>query len=114
MPFTSAELIDIETALGAFCRDFIPVHMRRKLKIVYEINGLDIRILERRLCSAHSALWIVDNVAKFHYRPDARAWELYRVNDTGNWVKAPDSEPTDNLQSLIDRLAEDRYRVLWR
>lgn len=113
MPFSSAELVKIETALGAFCRDYIPVHMRRRLKIKYEINGYDVRILERKLCATHSELWIVNNIAKLQYSPESRAWELYSITDTGKWVKS-DSEPSHDLQSLIDRVAEDRYRVFWR
>lgn len=107
MPFSSAELIGIETPLGTFCREYIPAHMRRRLKITYEINGYNVRILERRLCSTHIALWLVNSIAKFHYSPDSRAWELYRVSSTGKWVKASDSEPTPDLQSLIDTVAED-------
>ena len=111
--FNDIELQRIKKLVGGFCKERIPDHQRCQIKVIYEIHGYDVRIIECRPCSIGSHLWTETPIARLQYDPDSFGWQLYWMRASGKWQKYPDLEPTNNLRSLIDTVAKDPFRVFW-
>lgn len=48
MPFTEIELRYIENSAGKMCKQRSPINLRDKLRIDYEVKGLDVVVYEER------------------------------------------------------------------
>ena len=105
---------EIEKSLGSFCREYVPVHLRRRLKLSYQVNGYEVRITERNLCAADARLWLVNPIAKLQFDPDTRRWALYRIREDGDWSRMTEVEPSQTPQALKELIADDRYQALRR
>jgi len=113
MPFNEIEKQRIKRIVGGFCQERIPDHQRCQVKVFYEVKGFDVRIIESRLCFMGSHLWAETPIARLQYDPDTLGWELYWRKASSRWKKYPGHEPTNNLRSLMDTIAEDRFQVFW-
>jgi hypothetical protein len=113
MGFNDIELRRIERLVGGFCRSRVPDHLKAKIKVFYEIRGYEVRILECRHSSGKGHLWVELPIARFKYDPDGFKWDLFWRRASGRWMKCPDFEPTNRLQSLIDEIKEDQFGVFW-
>ena len=113
MGFNDIELRRIEKVVGGFCRSRVPDHLMAKIKVFYEIRGYEVRILESRQFSGKGHEWVELPIARFKYDPDGFKWDLFWRRASGRWMKCPDFEPTNRLQSLIDEIKEDYHRLFW-
>jgi hypothetical protein len=113
MSFNDVERQRIKKLVGGFCKERIPDHQRCQIKVLYEVHGYDVEIIESRPFSIGSQLWAENPIAKFQYDPDTLGWQLYSMRATGNWEKYPEKEPTNNLRSLIKEIEKDPSRVFW-
>jgi len=113
MPFNDIEKQRIKKIVGGFCRERIPDHQRSQVKLFYEANGFDVKIIESRPSFNGSHLWTETPIARLRYDPNTLEWQLYWMRASGRWHKYPGFEPTHNLRSLIDTIAEDPFRVFW-
>jgi hypothetical protein len=113
MSFNDIERQRIKTLVGGFCEGGIHDHQRCQIKVLYEVHGYDVEIIESRPFSIGSQLWAENPIAKFQYDPDTLGWQLYSMRATGNWEKYPEKEPTNNLRSLIKEIEKDPSRVFW-
>ena len=113
MSFNDIEKQRIKRIVGGFCEERIPDHQRSQVKLHYEIQGLDVKIIESRPSFPNSHLWTEKPIARLQYDPDIFVWQLHWMRPSGKWQKYSDLEPTNNLKSLIDTIAEDRLQVFW-
>jgi len=104
------EFAEIEKSLGSFCREFVPVHLRRRRKLSYQVNGYEVKIIERNLCAADARLWIVHPIAKLQFDPETRRWALYRIREDGDWSRMTEVEPSQTPRALRQMIADDRHR----
>jgi hypothetical protein len=113
MPFNKLEKARIERIVGSFCHDRIPDHLRSQIRVIYEVRGHEVKIIETRPHFMRKQEWTEHPVARMKYDPKTLKWQLYWRRASGKWMKYPDFQPTSNLQSLIETIAEDRYAVFW-
>jgi hypothetical protein len=113
MPFNDIEMQRIKKLVGGFCQERIPDHQRSQIKLFYEIHGFEVKLIESRPVFIGSHLWAENAIAKIHYDPYTLGWQLYCLRASGKWQKYPGSEPTNNLKSLINTVANDPYQLFW-
>jgi hypothetical protein len=113
MPFNDIELLRIKRLVGGFCDKRIPDHLRNQIKVLYEVRGYEVKIIETRPHFMRKHEWTEHPITRMKYDPDTLRWQLYWRRASGNWMKYPDFEPTNRLQSLIDEIKEDRFGVFW-
>ena len=113
MPFNDIELLRIKRLVGGFCDTQIPDHLRNQIKIFYEVRGYEVKIIETRPHYMRKHEWTEHPIARMKYDLDTIRWQLYWRRASGKWMKYPDFEPTNRLQSLIDEIRDDRFGVFW-
>jgi hypothetical protein len=113
MPFNELEKVRIERIVGGFCRERIPDHLRSQIKVYYGVRGHEVRILKSRPSYVKSYLWTDSPIARLKFDPTTMEWELFWMRASRKWQRYSDLEPTRNLKSLIDTIAEDRHSVFW-
>jgi len=113
MPFNEIEKQRIKRIVGGFCQERIPDHQRSQVKLFYTIKGYEVRIIKSRPTVPNNHLWTDTPIARLLYDPDTLGWELYWRKASSRWKKYPGHEPTNNLRSLMDTIAEDRFQVFW-
>jgi hypothetical protein len=113
MPFNDIELLRIKRLVGGFCDKRIPDHLRNQIKILYSVRGHEVKIIESRPTMTNSHLWAETPIARLQYDPKTLEWQLYWMRASGKWYRYSGLEPTSNLRSLIDTIAEDRHSVFW-
>jgi hypothetical protein len=113
MSFNDIERQRIKKLVGGFCKERIPDHQRCQIKVLYEVHGYDVKIIECRPCSIGSHLWTENPIAKFQYDPDTLGWHLYSMGGSGKWEKYPELKSTCHLKALIEEIEKDPYCVFW-
>lgn len=111
--FNDIELQRIKKIIGAFCKERIPDHQRFMIKLFYEIRGFEVKITESRPSFPNSSIWVDTPIARLQYDPDTLCWQLYWMRGTGKWQLYEDLEPTNSLQDVINKVAEDPHYVFW-
>jgi hypothetical protein len=113
MPFNDIELQRIKKVVGEFCEGRIPEHLLNQIKILYEVRGHEVKIIETRPHFIRKHEWTEHPVARMKYDPGTLKWQLYWRRASGKWMKYPELTPTSRLQSLIEVIKEDRFGVFW-
>jgi len=113
MPFNGIGEQRIEKVVGGFCEKRIPEHLRNQIKLIHEIRGYDVKIIECRPYFLNSHEWTESPVARMKYDPKTSKWQLYWRRASGKWWKYPDREPTNRLEDLIDEIQKDPHHVFW-
>jgi len=80
---------------------------------VYEVRGLEVKIIESRLSSVNSHECADSPIARLKYDPEILGWERYWSRSSGRWMKYPGLEPRNHLQSLVYEIVQDPHRVFW-
>ncbi len=111
MPFTEIELRYIENSVGKMCNQRSPIILRDKLRILYEVKGLDVVVYEERPYWDKKSEWTKMGVAKFKYSRKDDVWKLYWMRRDMKWhlydVGMP--EGTKRLELLVKEVDADPY-----
>ena len=111
MSFNDIEKHRIRKIVGKFCEERVPDHLRSQLNLIVDIKGFDVKIVETRPYFRRNHEWTEHPIARLNYDPETMKWRLYWRRASGKWMKYPDLKPTTRLQTLIDEIRGDPYRV---
>ena len=67
----------IKKVVGGFCVKRIPDYLNSKIKMIYEIHGYDIKIIECRPYFLNSYEWTESPIARMKYDPKTMKWQPY-------------------------------------
>lgn len=111
MPFTEIELKYIENTIGKMCERRSPPKFRDKLRIVYEVERLDIVVYEERPYWDKPTEWSKMGVAKFKYSRKDGKWKLYWMRRDLKWHLYDMDAPagTKKLELLVKEVDTDPY-----
>jgi len=113
MAFTELELQRIEDIVGALCRRIPPPHFRDRLRLVYEVEGHAVSLLEERLLPGDTNRWVRTGLARFRFFRSRGTWTLYWMRQDLKWHAYEPEPPHPDLAALVKVVEEDRYGAFW-
>ena len=98
----------VKKILGGFCNSRIPKDQRTQTRLSYEIEGDEVTLVQE---NAFGSVWAKVLIAQIRYNSELLVWQLY-WNDGGQWREYI-TEPTSNLQAIVDEIEKDPAGVFW-
>ena len=111
MPFSEIELRYIEDTVGKMCKRRSSPDLLDKLRIIYEVERLDVVVYEERPDWHDPKKWSRMGVAKFKYSRKDGKWKLYWMRRDLKW-HLYDMEMlrgTKRLEVLVKEVDSDPY-----
>jgi hypothetical protein len=111
MPFTEIELKYIKDTVGRMCKRRSPPQFRDELRIVYEVERLNVVVYEERPYWHEPKEWSKMGIAKFKYNRKDGKWKLYWMRRDLKWHLYDMDMPggTKKLELLVKEVDADPY-----
>jgi hypothetical protein len=111
MPFSEIELRYIEETVGKMCKRRSSPDLRDQLRIVYEVERLDVVVYEERPDWRDPKRWIRMGAAKFKYNRKDGKWKLYWLRRDRKWHLYDVGMPggTKKLEVLVGEVNSDPH-----
>ena len=103
----------VSQIVGNFCNYRVPPHARDQIKMLYEIYGNDVNIIESRPHWQNDNTWTKMPIAKIRYLPKEMSWQLLWVRANGKWQKSQQLQPIKDLRKIIQEIDKDPLHVFW-
>ena len=103
-----------EKLFAAFCESRVPVEVRDKVRLEYEIKGVEAALWE---CRPHwrdaSQPWTRSAVAQLRFDTKKHRWALFCRDRNSQWLRYEPAPPTKKLEDLLAVISEDPTGVFW-
>ena len=109
MPLPEIELHRVNRLLSNFCEQRIPPHARDQIKLLFNIKGNKVILIESRPYYDDPSKWSEMPVAQFEYSATTKSWSLYGYNR--NDKRLPISK--GSLDKLIKEVDQDDTGIFW-
>ena len=111
MPFSEIELRYIEDTVGKMCGRRSPPLLRDELRIIYEVERLDVVVYEERPNWRDPKKWSRMGVAKFKYSRKDGKWKLFWMRSDSKWHRYEMGMPggAKRLEELVKEVDNDPY-----
>jgi hypothetical protein len=107
--FSELELKMIDHPVGALCRRMSPPQLADELRIVYDVDGHSVSILEERPPWDGVGERTRRGIARFRYVRSHRLWTLYWMRQDLKWHLFASGMAAANLAELVAVVEENRY-----
>ena len=105
LPIIQKQLAD--TLLHSFCEKRIPNEHNNRIRLFCKFRGKSVTLIESRPAMFDKDTWHDLNIAQFRYDATNGKWTLYFADRNDNWHMYMDSDPSKDLQDLIDEVNDD-------
>lgn len=114
MPIPALIKTLVEKKVGDFCKRRVPAHVLDKVNLSYKIRGNSVTIFENR-APRHEDIkeWTSMPIAQIRYNEKTEEWTLYCADRNDKWHECYDSEPTKNLDKILDEIDKDPTGIFW-
>jgi len=102
-----------EKMLAAFCEERVPKAVRDKVRLSYEFRGSCLTLYEDRPSFQDPSEWTHSPVAQFRHDENTNRWTLYCCDRNSKWHRYSNSDPTQNLEQLIQEVDKDPTCIFW-
>ena len=109
MALPEIELFRGNRLFSKFCDERIPPHARDQIKMLYNIKGNKVILMESRPYYDDPSKWSEMPVAQFEYNATTKVWGLFGYNR--NDKRLPYSK--GNLEKLIQEVDKDITGIFW-
>lgn len=109
MAIPEIEVFRVNKLFSQYCEQRIPPYARDKVKIIYQIKGNKVLLIESRPYYDDPTKWTGMPIAQFEYSVTIKSWSLYGYNR--NDRRLPFSQGT--LEKLIQDVDRDRSVMFW-
>ncbi|MHB9053527.1 MAG: DUF3024 domain-containing protein [Thermoleophilia bacterium] len=109
MAFSEIELKRIDSIVGVFCRERVPVQLWEKLRLDYRIKGHDVVMFEVRPDWQDTRQKIETPVAKFKFVRTVDEWRLFWMRADLRWHRYDICPPSPDLNDLVQEVDRDIY-----
>jgi hypothetical protein len=96
-----------------FCAQRIPRAARDEVRLEVEARGRNVTILEVRAPWQGVGPWTRMKIAQLRYDSTERTWTLYASDRNGRWHPYPGASPAEQLDGLLDEIADDATGIFW-
>ncbi|MGI8774087.1 MAG: DUF3024 domain-containing protein [Actinomycetota bacterium] len=104
---------NVERAVGRYCEERVPPHVRDKIRMEHEIRGNSVTIVERRPPWREDVgpEWSRLTVAQLRYEEEK--WALYWSDRNGKWHFYDVFDPTPDLSAALAEIDDDPTAIFW-
>jgi hypothetical protein len=103
----------VESQLDTFCERRVPPHVRDQVRLVYEIRGNNVTLLEERPYFLDPSTWTRMRIARVRFDQTSRRWKLYWRDRNGRWHDYTRLRPTPNLETVLAEIDLDPTGIFW-
>jgi hypothetical protein len=97
----------VDTVLRAFCERRVPLHVRDKVRLVYDFRGNAVTLYEDRPLWKDPSKWTHGAIAQFRFDATNGEWTLYCADRNSKWHEYLDVTPTSRFESLLEEVDKD-------
>ncbi len=109
MALPEIELHRVNKLFNMFCEQRIPPHARDQIKLLYNIKGSKVILIESRPYYDDPTKWTEMPVAQFEYNETTKTWSLYGYNR--NDKRLPIAK--GNLEKIIQEVDKEPTGIFW-
>lgn len=109
MAIPEIEMYRVNKLFSQYCEQRIPPHARGQVKLIYQIKGNKVALIEARPYYDDPTKWTEMPIAQFEYSVTTKSWSLYSYNR--NSKRIPITKGT--LEKLISEVDKDRSGMFW-
>lgn len=103
----------IETKLSHYCKNKVPAHARKEVRVDFSIRGNSVTLFEQRPSFLDPITWTKNTRAQFRYNPATGYWTLYWPDRNDRWREYMDMDPTKNFEMIIEEVEADPIGIFW-
>ena len=109
MMLPEIELIRVNKLFTLFCDQRIPPEIRDKIKLLFNIIGNKVILIESRPYHFDNTTWTEMPIAQFEYSATTKMWNLFGYNR--NDKRLPVAK--GSLDKMIEAVDKDKTGVFW-
>lgn len=113
MALTDEEKLTVTELLDDLADRRVPVHVRDKYVLQYQISRHDVVLLEKRPYYRDPSQWIESPVAKFRLNRKAGLWELFCRDRNSKWHRYEPLPSAGRFANLVAEVDEDPTGIFW-
>lgn len=106
MPLPELMRRKAEKLLDGYCRAWTPCYTEDPLRLTYRIEGETITLLMRSLAAGGDS-GDAAPFAQLRFCPELQQWTLHVPTESGRWRFYLNTQPSLNLERLLQHLDED-------
>jgi hypothetical protein len=103
----------VNKLLTEFCDSRIPVHVKKQIKLSFQIRGNYVTLYENRKSYLDNTAWIKEKIAQFRYDEETITWSLFWWRHTGKWYLYERMNPSLEIKDLINEVNKDPFGIFW-
>ena len=103
----------IEAKLSKYCIKRIPEQVRDKIKLIFNINGNNVTLIETRPYYRDPSVWTENPVAQFRFDDSKKIWLLYSSDRNNRWRLYDLIKPSADFDDLLKELDRDPTGIFW-
>jgi hypothetical protein len=103
----------IEGKLSKYCINRIPEHARDEIKLIFNINGNKVILIETRPYYRDPSIWTENPVAQFRFDNNKKQWLLYSSDRNNRWHLYDLIKPSTDFDDLLKELDRDPTGIFW-
>jgi len=103
----------IETKFTGYCDRRIPLHARDKIRLLYNITGDRVTLIETRPYYMNPSIWTETPIAQFRFDRETGEWALYWMDRNSRWHLYDLVKPSADLDELLEALDDDETGIFW-
>ena len=112
LPMFTKKLADQK--INKFCDNRIPPHVRNQVRLTHKFRGNSVTIYEERVPWREDIKeWTSLPIAQIRYNGKAGKWSLYCADRNSKWHEYYGSEPTQDLDIILNEIDKDPTRIFW-
>ncbi len=103
----------IETKLAEYCLNRIPEDARDQIRLIFNITGNRVTLIETRPYHRDPSIWTETPVAQFQFDSKTKKWALYYLDRASRWHIFDIIDPSVDFDALLKELDRDRTGIFW-
>lgn len=105
----------VETKLGEYCFKKVPAHVRHEVRLTFSVLGSTVTLFEEKPVQNNLDKRAKLPLAQFRLNVVDHLWRLYCPSQKRQegWVLYPNSKPTEDFETLLVALDQDKTGVFW-
>lgn len=113
MALTNLQKQAVEAIMNAFCEKRVPLEVRDKINLSFEINGCKVNLYENRPFWRDPSQWSKMKIAQFRFNNEDRKWTLYCLDRNQKYWEYDHISPNKDIKKLIEEVDADPTGIFW-
>ncbi len=105
----------VNKLVGSYCEQKVPLHLRDKIVVIYEVRGNAVTIFETRppWREGIGHEWTKSKIAQMRWDSESKLWTMWWADRNGRWLHYPDFDPSPDIKDCLRHLEDDVSGAFW-